>query len=61
MVLKELSTVIWNAVNAIAQVTLRNDASKLVELEQILSASNNEKLRRIALAALLKKHHPHHH
>ncbi len=45
--------VLWNAVTAIGRVAATNDVSGLVRLEEILSDSSDDRLRRIALAALI--------
>jgi hypothetical protein len=45
--------VLWSAVTSIERVTSTSDASELVRLEEILSVSSDDRLRRIALAALI--------
>ncbi len=45
--------VLFTAVDGIRETTGRNDANELVHLEELLVASNDDRLRRIALAALI--------
>ncbi|BAZ10854.1 hypothetical protein NIES4071_26780 [Calothrix sp. NIES-4071] len=45
--------VLFRAVQGIEQITTRNDIYELIRLEEILASSDDEKLRRIALAALI--------
>jgi hypothetical protein len=47
--------VLWTAVSGIVQVDRRNDANELIQLEEILSASDDDRLRRIALAGLISQ------
>ncbi|RUT04400.1 hypothetical protein DSM106972_046280 [Dulcicalothrix desertica PCC 7102] len=45
--------VLFRAVQGLEQIIIRNDTSELIRLEEILAPSDDEKLRRIALAALI--------
>jgi hypothetical protein len=47
--------VLFRAVQGIEKITSRNDIHELVHLEELLAPSDDEKLRRIALAALINQ------
>lgn len=45
--------VLFRAIQGLEQITIRKDINELIHLEQLLAPSDDEKLRRIALAALI--------
>jgi hypothetical protein len=47
--------VLWNTIGIIPRLSQRDDAAELVQLEIVLSASNDDRLRRIALAILINQ------
>jgi hypothetical protein len=45
--------VLFTAIQGLEKITIRKDINELIHLEQLLAQSDDEKLRRIALAALI--------